>query len=86
MPFTVLGLLFLAVLLLFLIEVVLGAPSTTGSQEGQSRLSVREFMTRLVPLYCLGLGVAGIVAWPLFGTVLILLSMALWVYGSKAKT
>jgi hypothetical protein len=80
---TVIWLLALAVVLLFFTEVVLGFPNTNGPSGVKGRLSVREFVTRLLPLFLLGIGVACIVTWPRLGTVLILMSGGMWMYGLK---
>jgi hypothetical protein len=83
---TIVGLLVLVIGLLFVFEVVLGFPSTTNSsQEGKVRLTIREFVTRLLPLFLFGIGVACLTATPLSGLLLILLSAGLWVYGLRSK-
>jgi hypothetical protein len=85
MSLTIVGLLVLVIGLLFVFEVVLGFPSTTnGSQEGKVRLTIREFVTRLLPLFLFGIGVACLTATPL-SLLLILLSAGLWVYGLRSK-
>jgi hypothetical protein len=85
MSLTVFCLLALAIALIFLIEVVLGYPSSD-SLKKKSRLTLREFMTGLLPLFLFGIGVASLMSTPWAGALLILLSAGLWIYKYKTKS
>ncbi len=79
METTIIMLLLAGVATLFVLDVVLGRPGFGG------RLQVREFSTRLIPLFLGGLGLALWPGHPVLGGGLLVLALILFLAGNCCR-
>lgn len=87
MPNSILILFVLAVALLALLDVVLGQarPGHFGFEGGLERISLVEFLTRPLPIFLFGIGVAMLPARPMTGALLLLGAALLFTAGRRSR-
>jgi len=87
MPYSVFLLILLAVAVLALVDVGLGQvhPDPFGYEGRTVRIGLREFVTRPLPIFLFGIGVAMLPAQFAAGAALLLLAGVLALFGRRAR-
>lgn len=87
MPNSILILFVLAIALLAVLDVVLGRvrPGRFGFEGGLERISFVEFLTRPLPIFLFGIGVAMAPARPMAGALLLLGAAVLYAVGRHGR-